>query len=280
MSGRQLYPVFAALLSILWVAGCSTPPAPASRAESAEEIYSRASTWFTNVVFFKPNATNEADIACAMAPLILESVTGWDPRPEGEPTIVYVRADAVEFETRPHARLTYYWDYSAGSHSVGREVQGVRITLDSSGRPVIWEVLADGTSRRIVFVAESLERKAAAAFGGPLPGRRYAVEADTRSAPDVVVARVIDDGPVPMGPILYVEGSTHEVRTLICRCMPAQATSVVDTRVYRLVHTEGLPGQPGEAGGSAERRVRASLGLAMPSWGDVLAGGLRLPGDW
>ena len=55
------------------------------------------------------------------------------------------------------------------------------------------------------------------------------------AAPDVIVARVIEDGPVPMGPIVYLSAGTRQVSTLICRCMPAQARKLLATRTYDLL---------------------------------------------
>ena len=100
---------------------------------------------------------------------------------------------------------------------------------------MIWEVLADNSKAKLFFVSLSLEAAAAAEFGKPLPGRRYAIERSVEAAPDVIVARVIDDGPIPMGPIVYLSAGTREVSTLICRCMPAQAGKLVATRTYDLL---------------------------------------------
>ena len=94
-----------------------------------------------------------------------------------------------------------------------------------------------------------------------LPGRRFWIERSLASAPETVVARVIDDGPTPMGPILYLTVDSQEIVTLICRCMDAQADEVVgggiygiatldDAAVRWLIHdktrgiTRWLPGKP------------------------------------
>ena len=54
------------------------------------------------------------------------------------------------------------------------------------------------------------------------------------AAPNAIVARVIDDGPVPMGPIVHLSAGSHNVSTLICRCMPTQAKSLLETKTYEL----------------------------------------------
>ena len=51
----------------------------------------------------------------------------------------------------------------------------------------------------------------------------------------MVVAHVIADGPVAMGPILYLHPTSHDVLALICRCMPAQFQNLHDQRDYELV---------------------------------------------
>ena len=118
-------------------------------------------------------------------------------------------------------------------------MQGIRITLNSAGQPVIWEVLADSSGAELFFVSQNLEAAAMAEFGKPLPGRRYAIERSVEAAPDVVVARVIDDGPVAMGPIVYLSAGTRAVSTLICRCMPAQARKLLATSTYDLAAIPG-----------------------------------------
>jgi len=60
------------------------------------------------------------------------------------------------------------------------------------------------------------------------------LELAPRKAPRTVVARAIADGPVPMGPIVYLERDSKSVSTIVCRCMPAQARSLLTTSVYEL----------------------------------------------
>ena len=112
--------------------------------------------------------------------------------------------------------------------------QGLRITLDSQDQPAIWEILADTSGRQLVFISQSLEAAAAAEFGKPLPGRRYSIERSLKEAPNVIVPRVIDDGPAATGPIIYLSEGNRNVSTLICRCMPAQAKRLVATRTFDL----------------------------------------------
>jgi len=236
-------------------------------------IYQRATNQFELADFYKPAESKTNDPAYTLAPLILQEVAGaGDPfsRPDRFGTLslsnglrvldrsrpsVYWYADTVTLSGKAHARLAYFWFYSLGtarSDSAPRlepsnqrrgslSVQGVRITLNSAGQPVIWEVLTDGSGTRVMFASQGLEAAAAARFGKALPGRRYAIERSITEAPDVIVARVIDDGPVAMGPIVYLSGGTHSVSTLICRCMPAQLKTLRTTAIYDLLPLPDIP---------------------------------------
>jgi hypothetical protein len=158
-------------------------------------------------------------------------------------------------------------------------LQGIRITLNSSGQPAIWEVLADNSKAKLFFVSQNLEAAAAAEFGKPLPGRRYSIERSIEAAPDVIVARVIDDSPVPLGPIIYLSAATRQVSTLVCRCMPAQARTLLATRTYNLLPFQEastnsltirarLMLQEREAFWPADDASRKGLGacLRLPEW--------------
>jgi len=170
---------------------------------------------------------------------------------DGSRPAIYWQADTVQIKGRVLARFSYVWCYAPGSRESergqgsqgvapahagpGLPLQGIRITLNSAGQPAIWEVLADSSRARLFFVSQNLEAAAVAEFGKPLPGRRYATERGVEAAPDVVVARVIDDNAVAAGPIVYLSAGTRAVSTLICRCMPAQAKKLLATSTYDLL---------------------------------------------
>jgi hypothetical protein len=138
-------------------------------------------------------------------------------------------------------------------------LRGVVITVDLEGWPVLTEVLAT-TSSRVFFVTERLERAAEQEFGAALRHRKFAIERSSRSVPGIVVARVIQDGPMPMGPMLYVTRNQQTVTTVLCRCMPAQLKSIEGPRNYELVMIEWP----------------RDLGLEGMALNDCL----RLPGTW
>ena len=217
-------------------------PAQTGPAIPRPAIYDRATNTFAQADFFKPASTNGQELIFQLAPLILQESGGGEPDrfgswllSETKPAIdtnrpaVYFETDSVTINGKAHARLAYLWFYSVmgpGSSDAPLRQQGVRLTLNSSGEPVIWEALADSSGLQILFVAHSLEVAAQAEFGAPLPGRRFAIERRLEDAPRGVVSRIIDDGPLPMGPMVYLEGQTRSMSTLLCRCMPVQAKSL------------------------------------------------------
>lgn len=227
----------------------------------AAKIYDRAKVGFYNAFYFKPDEQQRTNAAFGFAPLMLQAVgrgrlAGPPRRPnpsivpgalslsggtvvlDHSKPVVYAGIDSVQLNGKPHPRFTYLWCYSTRKEpgqSPGLALQGVRITLNSTGMPAIWEVLADTSGADLLFVSASLELEAKAQFGGALPGRGFAIEQSTNQAPEAIVARVIDDGPVAMGPIVYLDAKTHAVSTLICRCMPAQAKNLVGSATYKLL---------------------------------------------
>jgi hypothetical protein len=218
------------------------------------EIYQRATNEFACAEYFKPAETKTStnELSFALAPLILQQVSVAPEPPSlldrfgtlsvsnGAPVLdqsrptIYWGSDTVQVNRRPHARFFYVWCYSPGPQAA-LLMQGIRITLNSDGQPVIWEVLADGSGAKVLFVSQNLEAAALAEFGKLLPRRRYAIERNAEAAPEVIVARVIDDGPIPRGPIVYLSAGSRPVSTLICRCMPAQARKLLATSTYDLV---------------------------------------------
>jgi hypothetical protein len=253
----------------LCLAGCSTlPHKPAADTAGAgvERIYSRQHARFSQAVLFKPAEPANPDLLFKLAPLIILQVSDTNlpaqlpdglinPESQGNP-VVNAWADSVQLRGQIHPRVNYVWDHASPPPSAAgvRAQQGVRITLGTNGQPLIWEILADSSGLDLLVVAESLEQAAARQFGPPLPGRRFAIETATNNYPNFVVARAIDDGPVAMGPIVYVEQGTRDIATVICRCMPAQADSLAGSIAYDLrslpAPTAQWPGTP------LEKRIR------------------------
>ncbi len=299
-------PSFAGLVLILVLflflpAGHVFAAAPPSHIDVAE-IRRRPTNWFQEADFFKPVEQDSEALTFKLAPLLLEEVKGHaGENREGAPfgtllftngtavvdcsaPALYVLPGTVDIGGKPHLTFTYLWFYTAAPVSrrggAGLPAQGVRLTLNSAGAPATWEILADPSGAELVFVSESLERTALARYGKPLPGRRYAVERGTNETPGIVVARVIDDGPVPMGPIVYLAAGSHAVSTLICRCMPAQAKTLRLTRTYDLQPLRVAAPELARLGEDLKRRGHAGFWPGEESSENRLQTALRLPADF
>ncbi len=255
LGNRRLSSKIRRVAGILTLAGLLLAlVAPALRAaeltpEIRASIYDRTTNQFARADYFKPIEAKTNGLAELLAPLIMLQTEAGDGRGKESvrPTLFW-DSDTITVHGRPHARFSYVWFY-AGTRNTprafamspipqyggdGREPQGVRITLNSAGLPVIWEILADPSGAQLIFVARSVETAAAAEFGAPLASRRYSVEAGLTNAPDVIVPRLIEDSAAALGPILYLAAPDHNVSTLLCRCMPAQAKQLGTTTVYSL----------------------------------------------
>jgi hypothetical protein len=267
--GMKAAAMLAGVVGICAVGQVGSCPGQSHAVSPYAEIYQRATNEFAEAVFYKPAEPKSEPLGFTLAPLILQEVNGAkEPLSlpdrfgtlsvsNGAPVLdrsrpaIYWEADAVQINGKALARFSYVWSYAPDSleseraHGItsaasgpakpGLPLQGIRITLNSAGQPAIWEVLADSSRARLFFVSQNLEAAAMAEFGKPLPGRRFAAERSVEAAPDVVVARVIDDNAVAAGPIVYQSAGTRAVSTLICRCMPAQAKKLLATSTYDLL---------------------------------------------
>jgi hypothetical protein len=138
------------------------------------------------------------------------------------------------------------------------------MVLDHRGFAMMWEILSSDASLRVFFVSKTVERAAERVYGRPLPDRRYCVEPSLEQHPDIVVARIVGDGPQPMGPILYLEHSNHHVTNVICRCEPSQADLFPRTREYQLITLETKKEPTGASLHAAVSRL-CPQALARPS---------------
>jgi hypothetical protein len=270
----------------------SQPRARKARASVREAIYARADTRFAKASLCKPLEGGGEGLPRALAPLFLfevedepdEAMSASCARPgplfpglniilqgEGKP-VVHAALDEVFLSGQPRPRLSYLWLQPQPTENGQRvfTTQGVRLILDNARKPAITEVVRDTTEARILYVNASLEAAAAAAHGPPLEGRKFSVERSLAETSDTVVGRVLEDGPVPMGPILYVKASTADLATVICRCMPSQVQAVFRSEDYELIELD--PALP------ADSRAIASMsrGLAAADLND-LERRLRLP---
>lgn len=271
------------LTAMIWVAGVAVVVAGAtSDPQTASDhalFRARAELFFTNAALLKPFETGDTtNSAFRLAPLIVQEVSGTNylaklPKGRklrsftGSTPIVYFQESTSVVNGQSHTQIAYVWGYDGvkSKHGARLAAQGIRMTLNHDGLPVIWEVLSDSTGARVIYVSEAIEAAAGKAFGHPLAGRRFAIEADLGKSPATVVARVISDGPMAMGPIVYLGAGAHDASGLICRCMPAQARNLVGTETYAL---------------SPLSKARDGALLELVEKNTPLAEHLRLPPDF
>jgi len=240
----------------LLVSGCASAgpqKGGARRTVDPALIYARAGRSYARALFYKPKPDTEGLIDPTLAPLIAQELPT-DPKAAPTPGIGLVFVDA-DGQTRVHDTLpVVYVDssnaYVAGSlrhqnrfawcHEAARShgrvdvvCRGVRVTYGGDGFPIVWEVLDPGSPADVVFVSESVESAAAERFGPPLPGRHYSIERPAGRG--AIVPLVLSDGPVPMGPYVYLEADRNEIDSLRCRCMSSKVDNYTETREYEVL---------------------------------------------
>jgi hypothetical protein len=226
---------------------------PASRAR----VYDRTDRDFESGLLWRPEEGEESPQR-ALAPLWVEQVSS-DGVPDGAQPIVRFSSGVTRLAGREHTTWTYAW-YPRG----GAATQGLRMTLGSDGFPLIYEVLRDSAGARLIFVDAALEERAARDHGAALPGRRFAVERSVEEAPRVVVGGLLEPGPIPMGPFVYLWETTADVNLVLCRCMPSRVDAILESRPYRL---EAMPD-----GGAGPEWLDEGSGASLDAF-------LRLPTD-
>lgn len=223
--------------------GPSTQAIPSAPAADHTAVYDRADRRVAHGLLYKPSPSGGVSPALSeFAPLIVRRAD--ERTPDAAPGLV-VRASSasVRIDGRDIEQITYRWYDGA---EPANPLNGVRATLDENRFPIIYEVLEPEGGVTVLFVSKSVEQGAADAHGAPLPGRRFSAERSVEDAPYVIVARVIEDGPQPMGPIIYVSPDGRSVETLICRCMPSQVDELVASETYPLVPDDAPPPSPAD----------------------------------
>jgi hypothetical protein len=176
---------------------------------------------------------------------------GHDTIDENRPT-VYTTARRIHVYGRLYHQDSYVWFYASEESGTALRYRGFRQTLGRNGFPVVREIISDASTERIFFIGKSLESEAAKQFGAPLTDREFSIEADRSKQPGVVVARVLPDGPQPMGPYVYVHSPSLEISNLKCRCEPAQANEFPWQGQYRLVSVSSFADLNVEFSGSKD----------------------------
>lgn len=287
--------VFVAFVTTLL--GCASSRKPLDAPSRLRERLDRQiEITFDNGVLFKPDFVHLDTLISTLAPLIIQETVVQEASQPSEPDgfgavelagidrrrpVIYAHEGTTTLNGQIHTQVAFGWCYPAERSKAGRpRVRGVRMTLNSSGEPVIWEALADEGETSVLFVAGSLEQATLAQHGPPLPGRRFSSERSVRERPDVLVARVIDDGPIPMGPIVYTRAKAQTISTVLCRCMPAQVRNIVGNYPFELLPVDSLPDPEflrDDEASRASNTLRALVAADGDGEGNSLESRLRLP---
>lgn len=202
-------------------------PATVTSDVDTRAVYDRTDLDFDRALLLRPDDAAESLPGFSLAPLLIVE-NGASDRPVPQVTVV-----------KRENGWTYRW-----TDAVTGVAQGLHLTLGADGFPLAYEVLADSSGARLFFVDATLEEQAAAAFGAPLDGRRYAVERGLDVTPEVVVGGLFEPGSTPLGPFVYLWEATHDVNTVLCRCMAPRVFDIVDSVAYPLVEGEDTSGTP------------------------------------
>jgi hypothetical protein len=225
--------------------------------EVRQEVYQRTGRRFERAEFFSPDPDSVPGELRWMSPLIVEEmdplqaedsplgrfgrldtdVSGQVKVHPDQPT-VYHEAQPIEVGEASLEQSTFLWFYPSSQAGGETSWRGFRMVLDQRGFAIIWELLSSDASLRILYVSKPIENAARRQYGSPLPERRYVVEPSVETHADLVVARIVGDGPQPMGPFLYLDFPARRVSTLICRCEPSQVASFPASHLYQLVEVQ------------------------------------------
>lgn len=247
----------------LGATGCAGPAADArfagtragARSPNSSDAASRARRIFSKAFVLRPALDNVAGKAAELAPLlVLEAIdeavslpacfdpeeTDADAAGKNRPSCIYYSFSEWRHDNRVFEQVTYLFTISKSVARSPGPWRGARITIGGDGFPVVWEVLSSDADEDVLFVSASFEAAAGHEFGSPAPGRTFSSERPQSKAKNSRVARVLDDGPVPMGPYIYVAADRAVLDGVLCRCMPAQFEESLGTHDYQLRPVESL----------------------------------------
>lgn len=221
-------------------------------------FYERAHAGFAKALLHKPRDGSMHGQPFELAPLLvheaargaldgnrfgaLEEAAEGVVRVNANLQTVYVESGKTDIGGISYDTLTYRWFYSMDTPcgpSIVEKAQRVVLGVDGFG--LVHETMSAELSSagddgvRTLFVSASFESAAATYHGRALDGRRFACERSLEDVPETVVVAVVEDGPIPMGPYVYVSAPTGRITTLLCRCSPSQMDEVVESAYYDLV---------------------------------------------
>lgn len=132
---------------------------------------------------------------------------------------VYAYSRTVLLNGRPHVQLTYaFWypEHPAVKGSMDPEagpIDGttIRLTLDANGNPATFETLSSCGCHHRLYPMRALEEAAAREYGGSLPAKLYAIQADVGDKYDLIVPKLIDAPAAPQRPLVRCLAGSHAV---------------------------------------------------------------------
>ena len=237
-------------------APAQTPPtpvkAPPARSSNADRPVHAPSGEFTSAILFKPRDEPDLKWLTDLAPLVVEQVPDKTPSTTkkgffgalvlddrnalvldpAQPTLI-VDMREVEHGGLTYRQLSFGWVYTWSKTSAN--TRSICMTLAPDGFPCVWEVGGpQNTGTRRFYLSRSFEAKCVEQFGPPLPDRQNAAEQAKTDTPHTVIAGLVEDGPIPMGPYVYLQNDTHTIKAITCRCSPALVETIIDSRDYEL----------------------------------------------
>ncbi len=135
------------------------------------------------------------------------------------PPRVYAIYEVRPINGREHVQLTYTAWYPAHPRMKLIDLEEadidscvVRVTLDDRHAPLFYETIAACGCFHKVFVERWLEDAAAARYGPPEKGKKYAVERTIKDSIDWEVAGVVEEPrDRPARPVVFVKAGDHKV---------------------------------------------------------------------
>ncbi|MGB0716188.1 MAG: hypothetical protein ACPGXK_09935, partial [Phycisphaerae bacterium] len=273
----------------LSLAGCSintTPRHPMHFHARQLELQRDAHAEFARADYFKPKPDQLGGRLDQWAPLIVQQNDATPPENpidrfgivyedddelgvDSSAATVYAMEQTLQFAGGPAHASAYWWRYENARNWQGFAV----ITIDKE-KPITWFPLYCGArqcpygqqtdvAERPVFVASNCEQAMREAGEETAEGRLFAVDVPLEISRETYVARLVESGPLPMGPIVYLQhqngaaesatqttngnGSAStalpnlRVSSILCRCMPSQAYEYVSENWYTMRPLDDLP---------------------------------------
>jgi hypothetical protein len=136
----------------------------------------------------------------------------------GEPT-VYCIYQKLKIGTTDHVQLTYTAWYPAHPRMKLVDLEEadidscvLRVTLDTANVPLFYETIAACGCFHKVFVADRIEKSAAATFGAPEKDKKFSVERTLGDDIDWEVAGIVIEPPErPRRPVVFLKAGDHKV---------------------------------------------------------------------